>query len=198
MTTVANIFFEVTILDITAYPSCHSRWTAQCGYPQLRWRAQSSSWTGMGHGKQPWPGEHHGRGRGWYPWGSDQKTVQEQCPSPLSGGDVGIFKGAFFTFTIPLMYPWRSAKSILRSLAAPFLCLTWALNTDPAPFLCPLITRPMVSWNRAVYVSCRVDMWTHALIPVRINYQIESCTFRFKRVKRYKPDNSTPIRGILN
>lgn len=127
---------------------------------------------------------------------NDSRTV-----SPLSGGNVGIFKGAFyffFTFTIPLMYPWRSAKSILRSLAAPFLCLTWALNTDPAPFLCPLITRPMVSWNRAVYVSCRVDMWTHVLIPVRINYQIESCTFRFKRVKRYKPDSSTPICGIFN
>lgn len=66
-------------------------------------------------------------------------------------GDPPTLEGALsVTFTIPLMYPWRSAKSTLRSLAAPFLCLTWALNTEPAPFLCPLITRPMVSWKKAV------------------------------------------------
>lgn len=56
-------------------------------------------------------------------------------------------RACFSTFTMPLMYPWRSAKSICRSLAAPFRCLTWALKTEPAPFLCPLITRPMVNWR---------------------------------------------------
>lgn len=51
--------------------------------------------------------------------------------------------GAGHTLTMPLMYPCRSAKSTARSLAGPFLCFTWARNTEPAPFLCPRMTRPM-------------------------------------------------------
>lgn len=62
--------------------------------------------------------------------------------SQRAGGIAGT-PGAAHTLTMPLMYPCRSAKSTARSLAGPFLCFTWARNTEPAPFLCPRMTRPM-------------------------------------------------------
>merc|ERR1719242_1530087 len=52
----------------------------------------------------------------------------------------------------PLMYPCLSAKSTALRQGLPFLCLVLAVNTDPAPFLWALITRPisLVEVNQAI------------------------------------------------
>lgn len=120
------------MLDITAYPSCHSRWTAQCGYPQLRWRAQSSSWNGMGHGKQPWPGERHGRGRGWYPWGSDQKTIQEQCLR--FPGVTLVFSRVLFYLHDPLDVPMAFSEVNTAEFGSTFSVLDVGFEYRPRTF----------------------------------------------------------------
>ena len=45
------------------------------------------------------------------------------------------------TLTTPLMYPFRSEKSMDRNLGAPFRCLLWLLKTEPAPLRWALMTR---------------------------------------------------------
>ena len=47
------------------------------------------------------------------------------------------------SFTVPLMYPLRSAASSTRSATRPFLWVLWDLKMEPRPLRCPLITRPM-------------------------------------------------------